>query len=81
MLIAIIVLLSLVGCYFSLGLAVLATRSLFISHELGPEDFACWPFLLIADGAVLLIYHARKFWVGSASSVEGHGPHLPRRLE
>jgi hypothetical protein len=81
MLIAILILLSIIGCYFALGLAVLASRSLFISDELGPEDFACWPFLLIADGVVLLIYYTRKLWVRSANSVKGCGPHIPRRIE
>ena len=75
MLIAIVVLLSLIACYFALGLQVLAIRSLFVSDELGHEDFACWPYLLIADGFVLLIHCSRKLWLRSirvrASVVSG----------
>jgi hypothetical protein len=81
MLIAIVILLSLIGCYFALGLAALATRSLFISDELGPEDFACWPFVLIADGVVLLLSYIRKNLLRSASSIKGCGSHIPRRIE
>jgi hypothetical protein len=81
MLIAILILLSIIGCYFALGLAVLASRSLFIADELGPEDFACWPFLLIADGFVLLLSYIRKKLLRSTSLVKGCGPNIPRRIE
>jgi len=81
MLIAIVILLSILGCYLALGLQVLAIRSFFISHELGPEDFAFWPFVLIADAVVLLIYYTRKLWARHVSSDKLCAPHLPRKIE
>jgi hypothetical protein len=63
MFVALIVLISLIGCYLALGLEIIIARQMFKGKEAEVVDLLAWPFLLIADLVVYLLYRFCGDWL------------------
>lgn len=61
MFIALIVLASLIGCYFAIGVEVTIVRHLFNGKHAGIEEIIGWPFVLVSDIFVYILRHSNFF--------------------